>query len=104
MTEIPSFYQRFMERFGDVGDAYETLGKACKEAGPLDDKTAELVKLGIAIGSGTEGATHSHTRRALSAGATAAEIRHAVVLATTTLGFPAMMAGMSWVEDVLQGR
>jgi alkylhydroperoxidase/carboxymuconolactone decarboxylase family protein YurZ len=40
-------------------------------------------------------------RRALAAGATADECRHVVLLATTTLGFPAMMAALSWVEDVL---
>jgi hypothetical protein len=26
-----------------------------------------------------------------------------VLLATTTLGFPSMMAVMTWVEDVLEG-
>jgi alkylhydroperoxidase/carboxymuconolactone decarboxylase family protein YurZ len=29
------------------------------------------------------------------------EIRHVVLLATTTIGFPAMMSAMSWVDDVL---
>jgi hypothetical protein len=28
-------------------------------------------------------------------------IRHIVLLATTTIGFPAMMSVMSWVDDVL---
>jgi hypothetical protein len=29
-------------------------------------------------------------------------IRHVVLLATTTLGFPGMMAALTWVEDVLK--
>ena len=29
------------------------------------------------------------------------EIRHAVLLATTTLGFPTMMKTLSWVEDII---
>jgi alkylhydroperoxidase/carboxymuconolactone decarboxylase family protein YurZ len=47
-----------------------------------------------------EGAVHSHTR-ALEAGCTPGEIRHVVLLATMTIGFPAMMSAMSWVDDVL---
>lgn len=101
MRDVPDFYRRFLDRFPDVGEAYEDLGKACKEAGPLDDKTAELVKLGISVGAGLEGATHSHTRRAREAGASPDEIRHAVLMATTTVGFPSMMAGLAWAEDVL---
>ena len=34
------------------------------------------------------------------AGATIDECRHAILLATTTIGFPAMMAALSWAEDV----
>ena len=78
------------------------LGAATAAAGPLDRKTRALVKLGLAIGGQMEGAVHSHTRRALEAGCTAEEIRHAVVLATTTLGFPSMMKCLSWVDDVLK--
>ena len=81
--------------------AYEMLGEATQEAGPLDTKTRALVKLAIATGSWREGAVHSHARRALQAGCTPDEIRHVVLLATTTLGFPSMMGALSWVEDVL---
>ena len=83
-------------------EAYETLGRATAEAGPLDTKTRELVKLAVAIGAGREGAVHSHTRRALHLGSSPEEIRHAVLLSTTTLGFPGMMAALTWAEDVLE--
>lgn len=33
--------------------------------------------------------------------ATAVEIRHAALQGVTTLGFPKMMRGMIWVDDVL---
>jgi len=46
---------------------------------------------------------HSHTRRSLEAGATIDECRHVVLLSLTTIGFPAMMAALSWVEDVAKG-
>jgi 4-carboxymuconolactone decarboxylase len=72
--------------------------------GPLDKKTRELVKLGIAIGNRHEGGTHSHTRRALDAGATPDEVRHVALMALTTIGFPAAMAALTWVEDILNGE
>ena len=102
MGKIPGFYTRFLRQYPDVGAAYTSLSKACKEAGPLDARTAELVKIGISIGAGMSGATHSHTRKALEAGATHDEIIHAVLMATTTVGFPNMMRGLAWVQDVLE--
>jgi len=104
MGKIPGFYTRFLETYPEVGAAYGELSTACKEAGPLDERTAELVKLGISIGAGMSGATHSHTRKALEAGASHDEIIHAVLMATTTIGFPNMMRGLAWVKDVLEGE
>ena len=101
MTKLPARFSAFLRDFPDVGTAYRSLGEATLEAGPLDKKTAQLVKLGISIGLRHEGAVHAHCRKALEAGCTEAEIRHAAVLATTTMGFPSMMAGLSWVDDVL---
>lgn len=102
MGKLPSHYEKFLDAFPRVADAYQSLGSACLKAGPLDSKTAALVKLGMAIGAGLEGASHAHVRKALKAGATPDEIRHAVLLATTTLGFPSMMRGLAWVQDVLE--
>jgi AhpD family alkylhydroperoxidase len=84
-----------------VIDLYERLGDTCLREGPLDRKTAELIKLGIAVGGRLEGAVHSHVRRALDAGASRDEVQHALRLALTTVGFPTMMAALSWVNDVL---
>jgi 4-carboxymuconolactone decarboxylase len=77
------------------------MSDAVADAGPLDRKTRELVKIGIAIGAGQEGATHSHVRKALDAGATPDELKHAAMQALTTIGFPNMMRGLAWVEEVL---
>lgn len=84
--------------------AYESLSAATAGAGPLNAKSRALVKLALAIGAGREGAVHSHTRRALAAGCDSDEIRHVVLLGATTLGFPAMMAARTWVEDVLKSK
>jgi len=102
MAKLPGWYSEQKKRYPRVLEAYESLGEACRSAGPLEGKTLALAKLAVAVGARLEGAVHSHTRRSLEAGATVEECRHVVLLATTTIGFPAMMAALSWVEDVAQ--
>jgi AhpD family alkylhydroperoxidase len=101
MRDIPRTHRRFRAVYPKVAEAYERLGESTQEWGPLDKKARELIKLGVAVGNRHEGAVHSHTRRALDAGATPDEIRHTVLLSLTTIGFPNMIAAMTWVEDVL---
>jgi alkylhydroperoxidase/carboxymuconolactone decarboxylase family protein YurZ len=67
----------------------------------LDEKTGHLIQLAAAAASSSEGAVHSHVRRALEAGAQPDEIRHAVILLTSTIGFPRVAAALSWVDDVI---
>jgi len=98
---IPKRFQKFTEDYPDVANAYETLGSAVHKAGPLDDKTRALIKLAISSGARLEGAVHSHARKALRAGVTKEEMRHAVMLALPTIGLPSMMAALSWVDDIL---
>jgi len=100
MSKRPGWYEAQSRRYPDLFKAYEALGDACRKAGPIEPKSRALVKLGIAVGSRQEGAVHSHARRSLEAGASIEEVRHVVLMATTTIGFPAMMAALSWVEDV----
>lgn len=104
MRELPPSYRQFQEGFSPVWEALDNLGERCHEAGPLEAKVRRLIKLGIAIGAGLEGAVHSHTRRALAEGITPEEMRHAVLLAMTTVGFPRTMAALSWVNDLLEGE
>ncbi|MBA4149916.1 MAG: carboxymuconolactone decarboxylase family protein [Verrucomicrobia bacterium] len=99
--KLPPRYVQFQKRYPELFKAFDALGAATAEAGPLDGKTRALAKLGIAIGGQMEGAVHSHTRRAVEAGCSPEEIRHVVLLATTTLGFPSMIKCLSWVDDVL---
>ena len=99
--KLPHRYLQFQKQYPKVFRAYDALGAASAEAGPLTGKTRALVKVAIAVGGQMEGAVHSHTRRAIEAGCTAEEIRHVVLLAITTLGFPSMMKTLSWVDDIL---
>ena len=101
---LPKHFQRFARKYPAVARAYDALDEATQQAGPLDPKNRALVKLALLVGAWREGAVHSHARRTLLAGCAADEIRHVVLLATTTIGFPSMMAAMSWVEDLLSAK
>ncbi len=45
---------------------------------------------------------HSHARQAVDAGMSAEELRQVAALAIISLGFPAAMAGLSWINDILK--
>ncbi len=103
MPKVPvKRYQLMKRRHPDVMAAVESLGEVTAKAGPLDEKTKELVQLAAATALRSEGAVHSHSRRAREAGATPEEIRHAILLLTSTIGFPTVVAALSWVDDVLE--
>lgn len=99
--KIPSTYQKMHEDFPEFMKAYEAMGQATRQAGPLTEREAAMVKLAISIGAGLQGGAHSHCRKALQAGCSPEELRHVAILAAPTIGFPTMMRAKSWVEDVL---
>ena len=101
MSDLPKPYRRFTKEFPAVSEAFDRLGAAAHDSGPLDVKPRVLVKLALAIGAHSRGAVHSHTHRAAALGISPAEIKHVVVLAVTTLGLPGAMAAYTWVNDVL---
>jgi 4-carboxymuconolactone decarboxylase len=74
MTDyLPEVYQHFSDRFPVVKEAFDALGAAEHEAGPLSEKERCLVKLGLAVGAESEAA----------------------------VGFPATNAALGWAEEVL---
>lgn len=99
-AELPAKAGEVATEHPSVWAAYAALGHACAEAGPIPTAEQRLVKLALAIGANSEGAVHSHTRRALAEGHVIAALRHVALLAIPTLGFPAAMRALSWIDDV----
>jgi len=97
-------YDDISKRFPEVITAVENLGTTVRDLGPLDEKTSHLIQLAAAAASKSEGSVHSHTRRALKAGASREEIYHALLLLISTIGFPQAMAAISWCHDILEGE
>lgn len=103
MTDyLPKTYIDFRSAYPAVANALDQVGAAVDAAGPLDARTERLVKLAIAVGSLAEGAVRSNVRKALDAGASPDEIRQVALSAITTVGFPAAIAALGWIDEVLQ--
>ncbi len=97
--EPPKAYRTFVKRFPKLGQAWDLLGEAGQE-GPLDARTARLVKLAVAIGAGREGAVHASARKAKAMGISREEMEQVVALAAGTLGMPSAVAAHRWILDV----
>ncbi|MEE4188774.1 MAG: carboxymuconolactone decarboxylase family protein [Roseobacter sp.] len=83
----------------DLWSAYAALGKACADAGTLSDRERRLVKLALAIGANSEGAVHSHARRARAESIPEDAILQVALLAIGPLGLPRAVAAKTWIED-----
>lgn len=105
MTDhLPDVYVGFRAKFPSVAAAHDDLAREVEAAGPLDERTTRLVKLGMAVASQSPGAVRSNVRKALDAGADPAEVEHVILMALTTCGLPTVVAAWQWAQDVLATR
>ena len=104
MSTLPKRFERFLKDYPEIAVAYETLGDAIHKEGSLTEKERTLVKLAISAGAKMEGAVHAQVRKAIKAKLTKKEIRQVALLSIPTIGFPASMAVMSWMDDILTRR
>lgn len=96
---MPTFTRDFRESHPQIWEAFNQLADKCHNGGPLDEKGRRLVKVALAMGAGIEGGTHSAVRNARAAGVTQEELEHIAILAITTIGFPAAMRALAWIND-----
>jgi len=102
--KLPKVYTSIRKRYEELAGAVEHLGKTARGLGPLDDKTSHLIQIAAAAAIRSEGSVHSHAKRAVEAGARPEEVYHALILLTSTIGFPAVAAAISWVDDVFRKK
>jgi alkylhydroperoxidase/carboxymuconolactone decarboxylase family protein YurZ len=103
-VELPGTAGQIAREKPELWRAFQVLGAATGQAGPLSEREQRLVNLALAIGGDSEGATHSHSRRAVSEGLSAEELEHVAFLAITTLGWPQAVRGLTWVRDVTRSN
>lgn len=100
---LPEIYKQFRSTYPTVAAAQDDLAEAVSGAGGLDARSLRLVKLGIAIGALAEGSVRSNARQALADGVSPNDLRQAALCAITTRGFPAAIAALGWVDEVIGG-
>ena len=98
--KLPKWYVTLERKHPKFINSVQELGRVVRQEGPLDEKTTHLVQLAAAAALRSEGAVHSHAKRAVEAGAKPEEICHAIIVLTSTIGFPTVSAALSWVADI----
>ena len=101
---LPKWYAYTKEKHKNYIAALEHLGETVCKEGPLDEKTSQLIQLAAAAAIRSEGSVHSHVRRAIKAGASPDEVFHAIILITSTIGFPSTSAALSWAHDIIGAK
>ena len=99
----PEAYESFVRRYRKLGEAWDLIGDAGRD-GPLDERAARLIKLGVAIGAMREGAVRAGARKARALGIPQREIDQVVALAAGTIGFPSSVAVFSWIRAALSRK
>lgn len=99
--ETSQNYLKLKESHVELIEAVEAMSRAARNSGPLDEKTVQLIQLGAAAAIGSKGSLRSHALRAKEAGASHEEIRHAIIVLTSTIGFPTVAAALARMDDVI---
>jgi 4-carboxymuconolactone decarboxylase len=100
---LPKHFIKTRDRFPEIITKLKQLQEVTHAAGPIDKRTAHLIQLAASATQWSEGGVHSHVRRALEAGSSPEEIRHALILLIPTIGYPTVAAALSWADDILDG-
>jgi alkylhydroperoxidase/carboxymuconolactone decarboxylase family protein YurZ len=103
-ADLPPTADQLSLEHPELWEAFRSLGEQASLAGPLDSKARRLVHLALAIASGSEGATHSHVRRAVDERISSEELEHVALLAITTIGWSHAIKGLSWIRDITRAR
>lgn len=101
-VKLPRAAARLANSHPELWQTYQRLGELVGDAGPLEARERRLIHLAYALGSASEGAAHSHVRRALSEGISVEELEHVAILSATTLGWPQAVRALTVVQDVTQ--
>lgn len=96
MKDLHKIYTVFKKEFPKVNADHDALGEVIhEESGPLPPKVRWLMKVVISGASRHHLALETHIKKAREAGATDAEIKHALMLLIQTVGFPTFMEAYS---------
>ena len=79
MEDIHKIFSQFKEEFPEIHAKQEALGKEVHEkGGPLDEKSRWLIKIAISGACNHKRALDTHIRKAMAAGISEDDIKHAL--------------------------
>jgi alkylhydroperoxidase/carboxymuconolactone decarboxylase family protein YurZ len=98
----PRSWRRLCDEFPAVTDAYDALSEVCRHSGPLDAPSVTLVKLAISVGLHAERTVHAHAKKALREGADPAALRQIAMVALPSVGLPAALDALHWIDESIR--
>ncbi|MHA1683881.1 MAG: carboxymuconolactone decarboxylase family protein [Promethearchaeota archaeon] len=100
LTQIKRTLQSMGKTAPEFMAAFQKFKEATEKEGALDVKTKKLIAIGLSISENCEWCIAMHTKEALDAGATAAEIMEVVFLSSLMGGAPSLMLGQLVMQAV----
>lgn len=101
---VTSPFEVFAQTFPEVVESYRAMKKTYGEAGPLEEKTKQLIQVAIMVAINSESGTRDHAGFALDAGASVDELRQAVLMALGPAGMSSTSVGLKWANEVIASR
>ena len=101
-STLPRSWRRLESTFPEIVAAYNVLSERCRQAGPLDPASVALVKLAVSVGCAAQRTVHSHAKKALRAGIDPEALRQVVLVALPTIGLPAALDALRWVDESIE--
>jgi 4-carboxymuconolactone decarboxylase len=96
MKDLHKIFTVFKKEFPKVWAHHDALGREIHEnGGPLPEKVRWLIKVAVSAASQHDLSLQTHVTKAREAGATDAEIKHALLMVMQTTGFPMFMESYS---------
>lgn len=95
LDEIVRHFPRFLEEAGHLYT--ETLYEEAK----LDRRSIELILLALLAGRRWETGVRTHTAKAIEHGATADDVRGAILLSFAVFGMSSAAPALHWAEEEL---
>ena len=92
-ADINKYSAAYRKEAPEVMKAFGELARAATSAGALDEKTKELIAIGISVAIRCDGCIGAHVAAALKAGATKQELIETIDVAVLMGGGPAIIYG-----------
>jgi alkylhydroperoxidase/carboxymuconolactone decarboxylase family protein YurZ len=101
--EKKNSYQVFMEEAPEAAAAFNGLIQSLTTPGGLDQKTMQLIYIGIKASQGNAEAICAHVPMAKQAGATREEIKNTILLTLTVSGVSGVLSCLGPALSVYEG-